>query len=282
MYELRALIDTYLLYKTALRLADRKLKKTERAIEYMFTSPARPQPAPEVHSQGITAASQRQRRGNPATGRQAYETAMARTLAIVGGRQQEATCALCRDPIVATQALRTFPCLHALHHSCADGLFLHAQESRRWVRCPECRYQLHPEDTGRQMLRRALSSSMAAPSPMIQVPALTEGSEVLGVAPAQEGATRTPEEVGQLAIQAAEKVTQLRGELTRVFSQLAETANAVALGRIRARRFLTEFDTTLSRSRGNTGLQLQFASYSRIGHREMLKIEAVPIAVYVD
>ena len=116
---------------------------------------------------------------------------------------------------------------------------------------------------------------------MIQVPALAEGSEVLGVSPAPEGATRTPEEVEQLAIQAAEKVTQLREEATRVYSQLAETANAVALGRIRARRFLTEFDTTLSRSRGNTGLQLQFASYSRIGHREMLKIKAVPITVYV-
>ena len=132
------------------------------------------------------------------------------------------------------------------------------------------------------MLRRALASSMAAPSPMIQVPALTEGSEVLGVASARGGASRTPEEVEQLASQAAEKVTQLREESTRVFTQLAETANAVALGRIRARRFLTEFDTTLSRSRGNTGLQLQFAPYSRIGRREMLNIEAVPITVYVD
>ena len=132
------------------------------------------------------------------------------------------------------------------------------------------------------MLRQALASSMAAPSPMIQVPALSEGSEVLGVAPAQGGATRTPEEVEQLDIQAAEKVTQLREESTRVFTQLAETANAVALGRIRARRFLAEFDATLSRSRGNTGLQLQFASYSRIGRREMLNIEAVPITVYVD
>ena len=135
----------------------------------------------------------------------------------LGGRQHEATCALCREPMASTQALRTFPCLHALHHSCADGLFLHGQESRQWVRCPECRYQLHPDDTGRQMLRRALASSMAAPSPMIQVPALTEGSEVLGAASAQGGATRTPEEVEQLAIQAAERVTQLREELARGF-----------------------------------------------------------------
>ena len=117
---------------------------------------------------------------------------------------------------------------------------------------------------------------------MIQVPALTEGSEVLGVPPVPEGANRTPEEVEQLAIQAAERVTQLREELARVFSQLAETADAVAMGRIRARRFLAEFDTTLSRSRGDTGLQLQFASYSRIGHREMRDIEAVPITVYAD
>ena len=56
VYELRALVDAYLLYKAALNLADRKLKKTERAIERMFTSPASPQPAPAVHSQGITAA----------------------------------------------------------------------------------------------------------------------------------------------------------------------------------------------------------------------------------
>ena len=91
-----------------------------------------------------------------------------------------------------------------------------------------------------------------------------------------------PEEVEELAIRAAERVTELKEEATRIFTQLAETADAVALGRIRARRFLTEFDTTLSRSRGNTGLQLQFASYSRIGRREMLNIEAVPITVYVD
>ena len=282
MYELRALVDTYMLYKSALTLADRKLKKTERAIERMFTSPASPQPVPAVQPQGITAASQRQRRGNPATGRQAYETAMAHTLAIVGGRQQEDTCALCRDPITATQALRTFPCLHALHHNCAVDLFLHAQESRRWARCPECRYQLHPEDTGRQMLRQALASSLSAPSPMIQVPALTEGSEVLGVPPVPEGANRTPEEVEQLAIRAAEKATQLREEATRLCTQLGETASAVALGRIRARRFLTDFDTVLSRSRGNTGLQHQFASYSRLGHREMLQLEAIPVTVYVD
>ena len=107
-------------------------------------------------------------------------------------------------------------------------------------------------------------------------------SEVLGVAPAQGGATRTPEEVEQLAIRAAERVTELKEEATRIFTQLAETADAVAIGRIRARRFLTEFDTTLSRSRGDAGLQLQFASYSRIGHREMRDIEEVPITVYVD
>ena len=117
---------------------------------------------------------------------------------------------------------------------------------------------------------------------MIQVPALSEGSDVLGVAPAQNGATRTPEEVEHLAIRAAERVTELKEEAARVFSQLAETADAVAIGRIRARRFLTEFDTTLSRSRGDLGLQLQFSSYSRIGHREMRAIEEVPITVYVD
>ena len=116
---------------------------------------------------------------------------------------------------------------------------------------------------------------------MIQVPALTEGSEVLGVPSVPEGANRTPEEVEQLAIQAAEKVTQLREEATRLYAQLGDAASAVALGKIRARRFLTEFDTVLSRSRGNTGLQLQFASYSRLGHREMLKLEAIPITVYV-
>ena len=282
VYELRACIETYQLYKSALRSVDRKLTRTERAIEYMFTSPASPQVAPEVHSQGITAATQRQRRGRPAIGRQAYETAMAHTISIVGGRQLEATCALCREPMAPTQALRAFPCLHALHHSCADGLFLHGQESRQWVRCPECRYQLHPDDTGRQMLRQALANSMAAPSPMIQVPALSEGSDVLGVAPAQNGTTRTPEEVEDLAIRAAERVTELKEEAARVFSQLAETADAVAIGRIRARRFLAEFDTTLSRSRGDLGLQLQFSSYSRIGHREMRAIEEVPITVYVD
>ena len=132
------------------------------------------------------------------------------------------------------------------------------------------------------MLRQALANSTAAPSPMIRVPALSEGSDVLGVAPAQNGTTRTPEEVEDLAIRAAERVTELKEEAARVFSQLAETADAVAIGRIRARRFLTEFDTTLSRSRGDLGLQLQFSSYSRIGHREMRAIEEVPIAVYVD
>ena len=79
------------------------------------------------------------------------------------------------------------------------------------------------------MLRQALANSMAAPSPMIQVPALTEGSEVLGVAPAQGGATRTPEEVEQLAVRAAERVTELKEEATRVSTQLAETADAVAI-----------------------------------------------------
>ena len=117
---------------------------------------------------------------------------------------------------------------------------------------------------------------------MVQVPALTEGSELLGVPAAPEGANRTPEEVEQLAIQAAEKVTQLREEAARLYAQLSDTANAVALGKIRARRFLTEFDTVLSRSRGNPGLQLQFASYSRLGHREMLKLESVQILVCVD
>ena len=118
---------------------------------------------------------------------------------------------------------------------------------------------------------------------MVQVPALTEGSELLGVPAVPEGANRTPEEVEQLAIQAAEKVTQLREEeAARLYAQLSDTANAVALGKIRARRFLTEFDTVLSRSRGNTGLQLQYSSYSRLGHREMLKLESVQILVYVD
>ena len=117
---------------------------------------------------------------------------------------------------------------------------------------------------------------------MVQVPALCEGSEVLGVAPAQNGTTRTPEEVEDLAIRAAERVTELKEEAARVFSQLAETADAVAVGRMRARRLLTQFDTTLSRSRGDLGLQLQFSSYSRIGHREMRAIEEVPITVYVD
>ena len=102
------------------------------------------------------------------------------------------------------------------------------------------------------------------------------------MAPAQGGATRTPEEVEELAIRAAERVTELKEEATRVFTQLAETADAVAIGRIRARRFLTEFDTILGRSRGDLGLQLQFSSYSRIGHREMRAIEEVPLTMYVD
>ena len=117
---------------------------------------------------------------------------------------------------------------------------------------------------------------------MVQVPALTEGSELLGVPAVPEGANRTYAEVEQLAMQAAEKVTQLREEAARLYAQLSDTANAVALGKIRARRFLTEFDTVLSRSRGNTGLQLQYSSYSRLGHREMLKLESVQILVYVD
>ena len=123
---------------------------------------------------------------------------------------------------------------------------------------------------------------MSALSPRVQVPALTEGSAVLGVPAVPEGTNRTPEEVEQLAIQAAEKVTQLREKAIRLYAQLSDTANAVALGKIRARRFLTEFDTVLSRSRGNTGLQLQYSSYSRLGHREMLKLESVQILVYVD
>ena len=207
---------------------------------------------------------------------------MAHTLASVGGRQQEDTCALCREPIGATQALRTFPCLHALHHSCALDLFLHHRESRQWVRCPECRYQLHPDDTGRQMLRRAVASSMSAPSPMVQVPALTEGSELLGVPAVPEGTNRTPEEVEQLAIQAAEKLTQLREKAIRLYAQLSNNVNAVAARKIRARGFLTEFDASRSRSRGNTRLQLQCATCSRLGHREMLKLESVQILVYVD
>ena len=176
VYELRACIDAYQLSKSAMNAVDHVLTRTERAIEYMFTSPASPRVAPDVRSQGIAAATQRQRRGRPAIGRQAYDAAAAHTIPIVGGRQLEATCALCREAMAPTQAVRAVPCLHALHHSCADGLFLHGQESRQWVRCPECRYQLHPDDTGRQMLQRALANSTAAPSPMVQVPALCERS----------------------------------------------------------------------------------------------------------
>ena len=59
VYELRACIETYQLYKTASSAVDRKLTRTERAIEYMFTSPASPQVAPDVRSQGTAAATQR-------------------------------------------------------------------------------------------------------------------------------------------------------------------------------------------------------------------------------
>ena len=124
VYELRACVETYQLYKSAMNAVDRALARTERAIEYMFTSPPSPQVAPGVRSQGIAAATQRQRRGRPATGRQAYDAAMAHTIPIVGGRQLEATCALCREVMAPTQALRAFPCLHALHHSCADWALL--------------------------------------------------------------------------------------------------------------------------------------------------------------
>ena len=184
------------------------------------------------------------------------------------------------------QALRTFPCLHSLHHNCALDLFLHHQESKRWVRCPKCRYQLHPEDTGRQMMKRALASSLTAPSPVAQVPALTEGSGTLGVPAVPAGTNRTYAEVEDLAIRTAERVTQLRVEAARLYTQLSDTVHAVALGKIRARRYLSEFDSVRSRIRGNTESQtraaLQYSTFSRLGHTEMLKIESVQIVVHVD
>ena len=90
------------------------------------------------------------------------------------------------------------------------------------------------------------------------------------------------EEVEQLAIKAAERVAELKEQAAQVLAKLTETADAVAMGRLRARRLLSQFDTTLSRSTGDQGLHLRFASYSRIGHREMRALAEVQVAVFVD
>ena len=287
VYELKNLIESYLRYRDALARTDRKLRRTERAIEHMFTSLiSREAPPPPVPPQEASAAPQQQRRRHPTTGRQAYETAMAHTLAIVGGRQQEDTCALCREAIGAMQALRTFPCLHSLHHNCALDLFLHHQESKRWVRCPRCRYQLHPEDTGRQMMQRALASSLTAPSPVAQVPALTEGSGTLGVPAVPAGTNRTFAEVEDLAMRTAERVTQLRVETDRLYTQLCDTVHAIDLGKTRARRYLCGFDSVRNQIHSSSDPQaqaaLQYSTFSHMAHVEMHKIDSVLIAVQVD
>ena len=143
------------------------------------------------------------------------------------------------------------------------------------IPAPPGRYRLPDVSPSRSQLH-------VTPSPRVQVPALTEGSAVLGVPAVPEGTNRTPEEVEQLAIQAAEKVTQLREKAIRLYAQLSNTVNAVAAGKIRARGFLTEFDASRSRSCGNTRLQLQCATCSRLGHREMVKCETVQISARMD
>ena len=136
------------------------------------------------------------------------------------------------------------------------------------------------------MMKRALTSSLTAPSPMAQVPALTEGSETLGVPAVPAGTNRTYAEVEELAIHTAERVTQLRVEAARLYTQLSDTVHAVALGKIRARRYLCDFDSVRSRIRGSTESQtratLQYSTFSHLAHTEMHRIESVQIVVQVD
>ena len=121
---------------------------------------------------------------------------------------------------------------------------------------------------------------------MVQVPALTEGSETLGVPAVPAGANRTYAEVEELAIHTAERVTQLRVETDRLYTQLCDTVHAIALGKTRARRYLCGFDSVRSRIHGSTGPQaqsaLEYSTFSMMAHVEMHKIDSVQIVVQVD
>ena len=95
-----------------------------------------------------------------------------------------------------------------MSETCAAGLFLHEASGRNWMCCPVCRYQHHPDDTGSRMLERAMEQSRQTPSPMAEVPAIRECSAIFAIPRLAEGTTRSPDEVGNLALAAAKQATE--------------------------------------------------------------------------
>ena len=86
----------------------------------------------------------------------------------------------------------------------------------------------------------------------------------------------------QRLLEAAEQATKLWGQAAKLQTRLAEFADSVSMGELRARRFLAQFDMLWRRSTGGRDLNPRYVAYSVHAHREMEAFEAVNVTVFVD
>ena len=222
-----------------LRQSAQSLEMTEEAMAQMFAVPcvagSRTDARPLLGSRAAASAPtpvQPRATSSPVSPRHSYRIAINTTAVLAQGQPVATICSWCTDDLLPGQATRLFPCHHALHESCAIDLFMHEAASYNWTRCPTCRYQLHPGDTGDDMAQRVMAQSQAT-AYMAQVPAATIGSVVLSIPPVPEGQQRSPEEVEEMALRAVSQASQLREHLATAQS-LVDTSSAT-IARLKGR-----------------------------------------------